>query len=239
MNRIVALVPALDEEHNIADVVRGVAPYVEAVIVVDNGSKDDTARVAREAGADVVSEPRRGYGRACLAGLARATAIGATHVLFLDGDGSDDPLDAPRVLEPVVSGRCDLALGVRPRDLVEPGAMTGVQRFGNWLAPLLMRLTLGAHYSDMPPFKACAMTSLTELDLRDEGHGFTIELLVKAHARRLRVVEVPVRCRARRGGVSKVSGTLRGASRAAVKIVSTIGRHAARGQVDRVRARFG
>src|SRR5687767_965506 len=127
--RVVALIPALDEEHCIPGVVRGIAPYVDVVVVVDNGSQDGTARAAREAGAEIVAEPRRGYGRACLAGIARAKALGASIVLFLDGDGSDDPMDAERLLEPVTSGRFDIALGVRPRELVEAGAMTAVQRF--------------------------------------------------------------------------------------------------------------
>jgi glycosyltransferase involved in cell wall biosynthesis len=238
VTRIIALVPALDEEHCIVDVVRGIEPHVHAVIVVDNGSADATARLAAEAGADVVSEPRRGYGRACLAGLARARERGATIVLFLDGDGSDDPADAPHGLGPVIDGTADVVLGAREASLIERGAMTGVQRFGNWFAPLLMRATLGAPYHDMPPFKACAMTAIDSLALGDVGHGFTIELLVKAHTRGLRVLEVPARCRARRGGVSKVSGTLVGASRAAVKIITTIGRHGARAQAHRAATLF-
>ena len=233
--RVVAVVPALDEEHCIADVVSGVAPHVDRVVVVDNGSVDATARVAREQGADVVSEPRRGYGRACLAGLVRARELGAEVVLFLDGDGSDDPADADRLLGPVLDGTFDLVLGARRRELIETGAMTPVQRFGNWFAPLLMRWTLGAPYHDMPPFKACSMRAIDGRALADTGHGFTIELLVKAHQRRLRVLEVPVRCRARRAGLSKVSGNVRGAARAAVKIVSTIARHATRARIEGVR----
>jgi glycosyltransferase involved in cell wall biosynthesis len=232
--RIVALVPALDEEHCIARVVTGISPHVDRVIVVDNGSVDATARIARENSADVVSEPRRGYGRACLAGLARARELGAAVVLFLDGDGSDDPGDAERLLGPVVEGEVDIALGARRRDLIEEGAMTPVQAFGNWFAPLLMRWTMRAPYHDMPPFKACSMEALDRLALADTGHGFTIELMMKAHARGLRLVEVPVRCRARHGGVSKVSGNALGASRAAVKIVTTVGRYAVRAQLARV-----
>ena len=171
---IAALVPALDEEHCIADVVDGIRPYVDVVIVVDNGSADRTAAVAREHGANVVEEPRRGYGRACLAGMARARELGAHVVLFLDGDGSDDPSDAPRVLEGVVRGESDLVLGVRRHDLVEPGAMTPVQRFGNWFAPALMRVLLGSRYTDMPPFKACSLDALERLGMTDTGHGFTI-----------------------------------------------------------------
>ena len=233
--RIVALVPALDEEHCIGDVVAGIASRVDRVIVVDNGSTDGTARIAREKGADVVSEPRRGYGRACLAGLGRARELGAEVVLFLDGDGSDDPSDADRLLRPVLDREIDIALGARRADLIEDGAMTPVQRFGNWFAPLLMRWTLGAPYHDMPPFKACSMAALDGLALADTGHGFTIELMVKAHHSGLHIREIPVRCRARRGGVSKVSGSLRGTSRAAAKIMSTIARHAVRARAAGVR----
>ena len=229
---IVAIVPALDEEANIGDVVQGIARHVERVIVVDNGSTDATARLARDAGADVVVEPRRGYGRACLAGLARARAVGATTVLFLDADGSDDPDDAPLLLGPVLSGACDLALGRRDPARTEAGAMTPAQRFGNWFAPLLMRLTMGAPYRDMPPFKACTMAALESLELADVGHGFTIELLVKAHLRDLAAIEVLVSCRARRAGESKVSGTLRGSVRAGGKILSTIARHGGAAWLD-------
>jgi glycosyltransferase involved in cell wall biosynthesis len=235
-SRIVAIIPALDEEDAIGAVVRGIAGHVDVVIVVDNGSTDRTAAVAASAGADVVAEPRRGYGRACLAGIARARELGASIVVFLDADGSDDPSDAPGVIGPVAAGRADLTLGVRTGARVEPGAMTGVQRFGNWLAPLLIRASVGARYDDMPPFKACSAAALDRLRLSDVGHGFTIELLMRAHEEGLRVEQIPVACRVRRGGESKVSGTLRGASRAAVKIVTTIGRHAARAHGKRASA---
>lgn len=224
---VVAVVPALDEEGSIPDVVRGIAPHVDYVVVVDNGSRDRTAAVARAAGADVVVEPRRGYGQACLAGVARARELRVDVVVFLDADGSDDPDDAPALLAPVLGGGADLALGVRvhANGDVERGAMTPVQRFGNWFAPLLMRVAVGARYRDMPPFKVVRADALERLALRDTGHGFTIELLLKAHEQRMRVVEIGVRCRVRRAGVSKVSGTLRGTVRATAKIVSTILRH--------------
>jgi glycosyltransferase involved in cell wall biosynthesis len=220
----VAVVPALDEEACIAEVVRGVRDHVDEVVVVDNGSRDATAARARDAGADVVREPERGYGAACLAGVARARQLGATVVLFLDGDGSDDPSDAPRLLGPVDRGEADLALGVRSR--VDRGAMAPVQRFGNWLAPLLMRAALGARYRDMPPFKAVSMPALDRLALTDDGMGYIIEMLLRAHALRLRVLEVDVVCRARSAGESKVSGTVSGTLRASAKIVWAIARHA-------------
>lgn len=221
-----AVVPALDEEESIGGVVRELTPRVDAVVVVDNGSRDGTAEAARAAGAVVVGEGERGYGAACLAGVTKARELGASILLFLDGDGSDDPAQAPELLAPILEGAADLVLGVRARARTEDGAMTDVQRFGNWFAPRVMRVLTGARYSDMPPYKAITAEAFASLALRDRRHGFTVELLLGAHDRRLRVVEVPVRCRRRRAGVSKVSGTLVGASRAAVKILSTIANHA-------------
>ena len=226
--RTIAVIPALDEALNLDWVIRGIVPYVDRVIVADNGSTDATAAVARAAGAEVVSEPERGYGAACLAGLERARALGAGTLLFLDADGSDDPSDAPALLAAVREGGADLALGVRTRALTEPGAMTFTQRWGNWLAPLLLRLTRSARCSDLSPFKAVRAEALARLSLTERGHGFTIELLIEAHQKRLSTVELPVHCRVRRGGRSKVSGTLAGTARASARILAVIGRHAFR-----------
>ncbi len=223
----VAIVPVLDEEATIATTVRGLVPLVDRVLVVDNGSTDRTAAIAAQAGATVVAEPRRGYGRACLAGMAHAAKLGADVVLFADGDGSDDPADAARLLAELDRTGVELVLGVRTRALAEEGSMTPVQRFGNWLAPALIRVALGARYHDMPPLKACRRGALDALGLTDTTYGFTIELLIKAHRARLRVIELPVRCRRRQGGQSKVSGTLRGSTRAAAKILWTVATHAA------------
>jgi glycosyltransferase involved in cell wall biosynthesis len=223
---IVAVLPALDEEETISDVVRGLLPRVDRVVVVDNGSRDRTAQRARDAGAEVALEPRRGYGHACLAGIARASELGASVLVLLDADGSDDPNELPRLLAPLVEGDADLVLGCRQRGTIEPGAMTPAQRFGNWLAPRLMRLAVGARYRDMPPFKVMTREAFERLGVTDTGHGFTIELLLKAHARGLVTREVSVRCRRRAGGKSKVSGTVLGTARASLKIVTTIARHA-------------
>ncbi len=220
----VAVIPALDEEGSIGDVVRGVMEHVDAVVVVDNGSRDRTPSIARAAGAIVVTEPQRGYGAACLAGVKRARELGARTILFLDGDGSDDPSEAPLLLGPIDSGRAELVLGVRTRRSTEAGAMTPVQRFGNWLAPLLMRF-VGVSYRDMPPFKAITVEGLDRLALRDTGMGYIIEMLLNAHTEKLVVVEVEVKCRRRRVGVSKISGTVRGTVRASAKITSAILRH--------------
>jgi glycosyltransferase involved in cell wall biosynthesis len=224
--RRVAVIPALDEEDAIGGVVAGIRPQVDAVVVVDNGSRDATAERALGAGAEVVREPRRGYGAACLAGVKRARHLGAGVVLYLDGDGSDDPADAPRLLGPVERGEADLVLGVRRQ--ADRATMATVQRFGNWFAPMLMRRLLGANYRDMPPFKAISADALDRLALDDAGMGYIIQMLLRAHALRLRVVEVEVACRPRRAGVSKVSGTVAGTLRASAKILWSIGRHAVR-----------
>jgi glycosyltransferase involved in cell wall biosynthesis len=220
----VAVVPALDEQESIAGVVREVLGHVARVVVVDNGSRDATAQRAASAGADVVREPKRGYGAACLAGVRRARELGADVVLFLDGDGSDDPRETPRLLAPIGASEAELVLGVRTR--VAPGAMAPVQRFGNWLAPMLMRLLVGARYRDMPPFKAVTVRALDALALTDDGMGYVIQMLLRAHALGLRVVEVEVAHRPRTAGRSKVSGTVSGTVRASAKIISAIARHA-------------
>ncbi|MBI2894881.1 MAG: glycosyltransferase [Deltaproteobacteria bacterium] len=228
--RVVAVVPALDEEGTIGDVVRGLyaAPGVHAVVVADNASRDRTCEAARAAGADVVHEPRRGYGAACLAGIRRARELGASIVLLCDGDGSDDPAEAPRLIAPIRDGMADLVLGVRTRESTEPGAMTWPQKIGNRAVPLLLRATTGARYADLPPYKAIRASTLELLDLEERGGGFTIELLLAAHQARLRVREVEVRCRARRAGTSKVSGNARGALGAAAAILGTIVRRTRR-----------
>lgn len=222
----IAVMPALNEVENVRNTVLGILPFVDKVIVVDNASTDGTAAAAQEAGAIVVLQPKRGYGASCLAGMAHAQKLGAKIIVFLDADGSEDPLDAPQLISAVESNSVDLSLGVRDRAMQEAGSMTSVQKFGNWLAPALMRTIVGAKYQDMPPFKVIRTEALNRLQLTDEGHGFTIEFLLEAHRVQLRTAEFKVHSRARKYGVSKVSGTLKGSSRAAVKILSTIGKYA-------------
>jgi glycosyltransferase involved in cell wall biosynthesis len=180
------------------------------VIVVDNGSSDDTAGVARRAGAVVVREPRAGYGYACAAGILAANGQGADLLVFLDGDGSFDPAQIPDLLAPIEAGQADLVLGSRPAGGMEPGAMPPHARFGNWLVARLMRLLYGLHVTDLGPYRAIRAGLLAQLDMQEMTYGWPTEMMVKAARHGARVVEVPVRYRLRRGGKSKVSGTVHG-----------------------------
>jgi len=221
--RIVVVIPALDEEEGIADVVREVPPVVDEVIVVDNGSRDGTAVAAGAAGATVVSEPRRGYGNACLAGIAAAG--GADVIVFLDGDRSDYPAQLADVVRPILEGRADLVIGSRALGRSEAGSHPWHAVLGTRACVALMNRLTGARATDLGPFRAITADALRRLDMRDRNYGWTVEMQVKAARRGLKVVEVPVDYRSRLGR-SKVSGTLRGTVGAGTKIVTTILRYA-------------
>src|SRR5262249_46641082 len=182
---------------------------------------DRTAEVARARGAQVVLEPRRGYGRACLAGLA-ALSPEIRIVAFMDADGSDDPRDLVSLVEPIGRGEADLVIGSRELGQREPHALPAHQRCGNWLATFLVRLFYGARYTDLGPFRAIRRDGLEQLALGHTNFGWTIEMQVKAHRASLLVREIPVRYRRRRSGRSKVSGTIRGSVRAGAEILWTI-----------------
>jgi glycosyltransferase involved in cell wall biosynthesis len=217
---VCVVIPCLNEEEPIADVVREVlAQGVDGVIVVDNGSTDATAARAREAGARVIVEPNRGYGRACAAGLAavRGDAI----VCFLDGDGSDVPAFLPDVVGPVARGEADFVMGSRLRGKREAGSMTPQQLVAGWLAGVLLRLRYGAQFTDMSPFRAIRVDRLRRLGMAETTYGWNLEMQMRAAAAGLRVREVPVDHRCRRGGVSKVSGNFIAGLQAAWKIGTT------------------
>jgi hypothetical protein len=221
--RLVVVIPALDEEEAIGQVLREIPGSVARTIVVDNGSRDRTAEVAREAGAQVVSEPRRGYGRACLAGIAAAPD--ADVFVFLDGDHSDYPGQLGDVVAPILADRADLVIGSRQLGRRRAGAHPWHAVVGTRACVLLMNLLTGSRATDLGPFRAVTREALRGLDMRDPDYGWTVEMQVKAARRGLRVVEVPVDYRPRIGR-SKVSGTVRGTLGAGTKIVLTILRHA-------------
>ena len=220
--RIVVIIPALDEEQAIGDVVRGLPPVVAEVIVVDNGSRDRTAEVARAAGARVVGEPRRGYGQACLTGIAAAGD--ADLIVFVDGDRSDEPGQLTEVVAPILEGRADLVIGSRSLGRRAPGAQPWHAVLGTRLCVGLMNALTGARATDLGPFRAITMGALRQLDMRDRNYGWTVEMQVKAARQGLRVVEVAVDYRPRIGR-SKVSGTVRGTIGAGTKIIATILRY--------------
>jgi glycosyltransferase involved in cell wall biosynthesis len=206
--RVTAVIPARNEEQAIGKVIAALPrPVVGQVIVVDNGSTDDTAGVARAAGALVVADPRPGYGRACAAGVAAAE--NAEVILFLDGDYSDFPEEASSILTPILEGKADLVIGSRLRGRREPGALPPHQLFGNWLVSRLMRLLYGMSITDLGPFRAIRADLLAALDMREMTYGWPTEMMVKAARRGARIVEVPVSYR-KRIGRSKISGTVRG-----------------------------
>jgi glycosyltransferase involved in cell wall biosynthesis len=224
-NPIVSVViPCLNEEEPIADVVREVlAQGIDEVIVVDNGSTDATAARAAEAGARVVSAPQRGYGRACAAGVA-AIRPDSEILCFLDGDGSDVPDFMPTVIGPIARGEADFVIGSRLRGNREPGSMTPQQLVAGHLAGALTHLVYGVRFTDMSPFRAMRVEMLRSLGMREQTYGWNLEMQMRVAAAGLRVLEVPVDHRCRRGGVSKVSGNLAAGLSAAWKITTTFTR---------------
>ena len=220
--RVAAVIPAYNEESSVGLVLADLPrPLVERVVVCDNGSTDATARAARDAGAIVVEEKRRGYGAACLRALSVLQADPPAIVLFLDADRSDDATEAVAVLAPILDGDADFVIGSRALGGAEPGSLTTAQRFGNRLAAALLRRFYGVRATDLGPFRAIRWEALQSLRMRDRDFGWTVEMQVKAARQGLRTVEVPVRYRARIGR-SKISGTVRGTVLAGTKILGTI-----------------
>jgi len=209
--RLWIVIPALDEADSIGAVLAAIPTELGArIVVVDNGSTDDTVAIARAAGATVIREARRGYGRACLAGAALALADGAADVVcFLDGDYSDRPEDLRELYAPVVAGEADLVLGSRLRGGLEPGAMPPHAVFGNRLVATMLRALYGLRLTDLGPFRVVRADLLRRLDMSEMTYGWPVEMLAKAARLEARVVELPVTYR-RRLGRSKISGTLRG-----------------------------
>ncbi len=218
------VIPAVNEARSIGLVIDEIPKDgVAEIIVVDNGSSDDTAQVARRHGARVVAESRRGYGAACLRGIAslgNETEI----VVILDADHSDYPDDLPLILAPIRRGQADLAIGSRTLGQTEPGALPWNQRLGNTIACGLIRWLFATPCTDMGPFRAIKRECLVALGMRNEAYGWNVEMLARALIRGLVVVEVPVRYR-RRIGKSKISGTVKGTILAGAMIIGTILRY--------------
>jgi glycosyltransferase involved in cell wall biosynthesis len=218
---VCVVIPCLDEEGPIGGVVREVLEQgVDEVIVADNGSRDATAARARAAGARVVSEPRRGYGRACATGVAHLRPD-AEIVCFLDGDGSDVPHFLPAIIAPVACGEADFVMGSRLRGQREPGSMTPQQLVAGRLAGALMRAAYGVRFTDMSPFRSMRVEQLRRLGMTETTYGWNLEMQMRAAAAGLRIREIAVDHRCRRGGVSKVSGNLAAGFKAAWKISIT------------------
>jgi glycosyltransferase involved in cell wall biosynthesis len=221
--KISIIIPALNEQDAIGRVIRDIPGDVaDEIIVVDNGSTDETAMIAEQAGARVVREPHRGYGAACLKGIASAREPDI--LVFLDGDYSDYPEEMADMVAPIVRGTADLVIGSRisggdGRSVLPPQAY-----FGNKLAVLLIELLYRHHYTDLGPFRAIRSSALKQLDMRDRNFGWTIEMQIKAVKQGLSIMEVPVRYRTRIGE-SKVSGTLSGSIKAGAKILYTVFSH--------------
>jgi glycosyltransferase involved in cell wall biosynthesis len=218
---VAAIIPCLDEEAVIADVTAAaLAAGVAEVIVVDGGSRDRTVARATEAGARTVVEPRRGYGRAMQAGLGAARADAAI-LVFLDGDGSDDPKFIPALIAPIAAGRAVFVHGSRLCGAREPGSLALPQIVAGHLAGLLLRLVFGARFTDMSPFRAIRRDALAALGMGETSYGWNLEMQMRVAAAGLPAAEIAVGCRRRVGGVSKVSGNLAAGIAAAYTIATT------------------
>ncbi len=213
------VIPALNEEEAIQDVILDIPDWVNEIIVADNGSTDHTGEKAREAGARIVHEPRRGYGAACQAGVAALQQIDI--VVFLDGDYSDDPTEMDKLVRPIIEKNADFVIGSRKLGDTEKGALAPQARWGNALACFLIRIIWRHAYSDLGPFRAIRMEDLRALDMRDRDYGWTVEMQIKAIQKDLTIREVPVHYR-NRIGRSKITGTVSGVLGAGCKILWTI-----------------
>jgi glycosyltransferase involved in cell wall biosynthesis len=219
---VVVIIPTLNEEQSIGDVVGRIPrDLVSRVIVADGGSRDGTAMRATNAGADVI-EAGRGYGRACLA--ATQAAEGADIVVFMDGDGADDPQGIAKLVQPIRSGRFDFVIGSRARGLREPGSIAWHQLAAGRLAGWGMQLLYGVRYTDMCAFRAIRRDALLGLGMCELGYGWNIEMQMRAARAGLRILEVPVDYHRRSGGNSKVAGSLSGTIRAGTRIIATFAR---------------
>ncbi|WP_421764401.1 glycosyltransferase family 2 protein [Ekhidna sp.] len=218
------IIPAFNEQNAVGLVIDEIPKeWVSEIIVVDNGSTDDTFEQAKSRGATVLKEPKRGYGNACLKGMSHiASSTTKPDILvFLDGDHSDYPEQLVDLIKPIIDDHADLVIGSRALGQKERGSMTPQQVFGNWLATTLIKLFYKKRYTDLGPFRAVRYDSLMKIRMQDQTYGWTVEMQLKAAKLNLRTKDVPVNYR-QRIGVSKVSGTIKGTLGAGYKIIYTI-----------------
>ena len=217
---IYVIIPAYNEEESIGLVIKDIPAIVSEVIVVNNNSSDTTSQKAKDAGAIVLTEKRKGYGFACLAGMEYISTLQKQPeiIVFLDGDYSDFPEELTKIIAPIIENDIDFVIGARNSELREKGSMTKPQIFGNWLATRLMKLFFGSSFTDLGPFRAIKYHKLLALNMEDKTYGWTVEMQLKAIRRKYTYVEIPVNYR-NRLGVSKVSGTVKGAIFAGIKIL--------------------
>jgi hypothetical protein len=226
-NTITLLLPARNEAQALSFVLKQVPDEVDYIIVVDNGSVDNTVQVAKKHGAIVVSESKPGYGRACLTGIRALEEMPPDIVAFADADGSDDISRLHELLNPLVNEQLDLVL--EKRIPVSSNALSCQQRFGNWLATTLIRLFWGHTFKDLGPMRVIRWKTLQDLKMRDQDFGWTVEMQIKAVKLGLRTKEVPLPYRKRSAGISKISRTISGTIRAGIKILWVIFREAISG----------
>lgn len=216
------IIPALNEAESIGVLLREIPPGIfSQVIVVDNGSQDRTAEIARAAGAQVIIEPRRGYGQACLSGIAQLQPE-TTAIAFMDADLADDPADLEQLARLFHQGDWDLVIGSRVLGNRERGSLTALQRLGNWVTTRLIRLIWRVSYTDLGPLRIIGRDALERLRIHDCTFGWNVEMQAKAARLGLRVTEIPVTYRRRRFGRSKISGNISASLRAGTKILWTI-----------------
>ena len=223
MSIIKVIIPAFNEEKAIANVIAEIPNSVDEIIVISNNSTDKTEEIAKNAGATVLLETKKGYGYACLKGMEYIANLEVKPdiVVFLDGDYSDYPEELTKLITPILNQNIDFIIGARVSNLRESGSMTPQQVFGNWLATFLMKAFFKAKFTDLGPFRAIKYNKLLQLQMEDKTYGWTVEMQLKVLKQKMSYVEIPVRYK-NRIGVSKVSGTVKGTIMAGVKIIGWI-----------------
>jgi glycosyltransferase involved in cell wall biosynthesis len=226
-NTVAIVIPALNEEEALSHLLSEISSEIaDWVIVVDNNSTDTTAMVARNAGAVVVGEMQRGYGRACWRGFQKALELDADIVVFMDGDGCDNPVDLPAMLTPLFEDRADMTMGSRISNTSEYGAVPPQSRLGNWMISRLLNIMYGMHIHDIGSFRAIRCSALERLRMREMTFGWPVEMLVKSGHAHYRVLEIPLHYRRRTYGHSKIAGTVVGSVKAAYVMLRTMARYA-------------